>query len=370
MALTPELLESIRNSTCADRLNLMGKTPSFSHPGEVCLTAVDVLELAEAMKANHNIEALVLSYNELGDDSAIAIADMLRKNTTLEKIFFYGNAIGDAGAIAIAEALRENTTLRELTFHYNNIGDEGAIALTHAFSYHPILSRLHLKENPISDAAKAEIESLIIAYNPRNLLSPPFDEKSVALKPLCTRNNVKADELQSLLLGSDCRHSPALWWEIYTHLPAIKDMAANSGAFQTLINPFVEFLATLPVVDLEQPLTLEILTTKQGNWAPIDNPRTWQQWDIVVAALNKSGVYLRSAELLEEDGSPNSLLQCVIARDGVNAIFSKANWQGAPRHEINSVLRALPPEIRKTIPNIHTISAKASVSAVHAIGGA
>ena len=92
-----------------------------------------------------------LSYNNIGDDGAIALAEALENNTALEELSVGNNIIGDTGATALAEALETNIALKTLWLYSNNIGDNGAIALANALTINTVLAELYLSENKIGD---------------------------------------------------------------------------------------------------------------------------------------------------------------------------------------------------------------------------
>lgn len=68
------------------------------------------------------LRQLDLSFNGLGDASAVAFAECIRTNGLLTSLDISHNRIGSEGAMAIAEVLPENKTLVALRMGFNALG--------------------------------------------------------------------------------------------------------------------------------------------------------------------------------------------------------------------------------------------------------
>jgi Ran GTPase-activating protein (RanGAP) involved in mRNA processing and transport len=118
------------------------------------------IALAAALKVNHTIETLNLSWNVIGDEGAIALADALNR-TRIRKLNFHTNNIGDKGAIALAEALKANHALTDLNLSFNLIGVSGVLALADALKVNHMLTRLNLSGNSIGDEGTTVIAKML-----------------------------------------------------------------------------------------------------------------------------------------------------------------------------------------------------------------
>lgn len=142
-ALTPQALEAL--------------APLLTDPA---LTAVDIsgahagdqgIEiLAEALKHNHNLQALGLGDNDIGNAGAAALAAMLAHNDTLTELYLGHNQICNGGAVEVAAALAErNTTLLGVDLSGNEVGADGAAALVSALNRNHKVKTLDLAGNVI-----------------------------------------------------------------------------------------------------------------------------------------------------------------------------------------------------------------------------
>eukprot|EP00435_Cladocopium_sp_Y103_P017417 s2926_g4.t1 len=85
-----------------------------------------VIQLVEAASSHPSLKRLELNYNEMKDEGATAVANMLRSNTKLEILCLHANDIGAIGIEALCRALTENQSLRSIDLRHNVCGDIGA----------------------------------------------------------------------------------------------------------------------------------------------------------------------------------------------------------------------------------------------------
>jgi uncharacterized protein (TIGR02996 family) len=123
-----------------------------------------------------NLSALLLHYNDLGDEAVVALAGSPHL-ARLAELYLSGTGLGDAGVIALARSpylgrltdldLRDNTVgdagatalagarrLGALTTLYlvnNRVGPAGAAALARAPVVMPRLARLYINYNPVEN---------------------------------------------------------------------------------------------------------------------------------------------------------------------------------------------------------------------------
>ena len=83
------------------------------------------------------VTKLVLSDNDLGDESAEQIAACLQSNSTLTHLSLHKNKISDKGGKAMAEAIRSCVSLKTLWLTGNNLSDATRSELTNANAQRP-----------------------------------------------------------------------------------------------------------------------------------------------------------------------------------------------------------------------------------------
>lgn len=109
-----------------EALTLNGNAPErFSHR----VNDTELSTLCKALSSVSTVTEVDLSYNNIGNDGAIAFADLLRKNTSIQFVSLAHNNIGPEGARAIADALMLNMTVVSISLRGNPIDDEGGIAI-------------------------------------------------------------------------------------------------------------------------------------------------------------------------------------------------------------------------------------------------
>eukprot|EP00571_Detonula_confervacea_P009881 CAMPEP_0172301870 /NCGR_PEP_ID=MMETSP1058-20130122/3683_1 /TAXON_ID=83371 /ORGANISM="Detonula confervacea, Strain CCMP 353" /LENGTH=659 /DNA_ID=CAMNT_0013012163 /DNA_START=117 /DNA_END=2096 /DNA_ORIENTATION=+ len=92
------------------------------------------------------IEDLILGYNHLMDEGAIALGNALANNSTLKKLSLNGNvSVTSTGWVAFSSCLaNHNSSLEVLNLRGNNIGDDGVTAFANALVNNTKLTDLDL----------------------------------------------------------------------------------------------------------------------------------------------------------------------------------------------------------------------------------
>ncbi|MDB5840668.1 MAG: hypothetical protein JWQ23_2620 [Herminiimonas sp.] len=125
------------------------------------LNGEKVQNLAYWLKDSPPVERLVLIWQEIGDEGAIAIASALKVNSALKILDLTGNNIGKEGAKALSSALDKNETLTSLNLSSNKIGATGTSELVPGLKKSTTLLALDLSKNRVGDDGAAEVESLL-----------------------------------------------------------------------------------------------------------------------------------------------------------------------------------------------------------------
>eukprot|EP00019_Armaparvus_languidus_P004152 CAMPEP_0168604022 /NCGR_PEP_ID=MMETSP0420-20121227/15064_1 /TAXON_ID=498008 /ORGANISM="Pessonella sp." /LENGTH=292 /DNA_ID=CAMNT_0008643089 /DNA_START=46 /DNA_END=922 /DNA_ORIENTATION=- len=107
---------------------------------ECCL----VLAIAEALKVNTVLTALLLPGNAIGDAGVKHFADVLKVNTTLTSLNVGGNQIGEDGVRDIAKALKVNSTLANIQLTGTVISKVAASCIVDAFKVNATLTSMRL----------------------------------------------------------------------------------------------------------------------------------------------------------------------------------------------------------------------------------
>ncbi len=135
------LASALKENHSLTELNL-----SFNNIG------VEVIKLlAEALKENNSLTQLDLAINQIGAEGIKLIIEALKENNSLTHLDLSLNLIRAEGIKLIIEALRENSSLTHLKLTGNQIGDDGARLLTEALKKNNSLIQVDLSSNFIED---------------------------------------------------------------------------------------------------------------------------------------------------------------------------------------------------------------------------
>lgn len=88
--------------------------------------------LCDALRSNHFLTNLNLSYNALGSHAASVLGAALLDNQCLQRLNLASNCIDCVGAMALSVGLRENSSLREVILDGNPLGEQGIRSLMKA----------------------------------------------------------------------------------------------------------------------------------------------------------------------------------------------------------------------------------------------
>ena len=77
------------------------------------------------------LQHLLLSYNSIGNQGAIALAEALKVNQTLRTLTMKNSGVSDEGLMAIGRALEGNNTLQSLHLFGNNFNNNETGSLFH-----------------------------------------------------------------------------------------------------------------------------------------------------------------------------------------------------------------------------------------------
>jgi hypothetical protein len=85
--------------------------------------------VAEALRENTSVSALLMGADAIGNDGAQAISDLIEHNRALTTVFLGCNQIDEVGARALARALAGNPSVKGLWLKRNALGGAGLLSL-------------------------------------------------------------------------------------------------------------------------------------------------------------------------------------------------------------------------------------------------
>lgn len=88
--------------------------------GAEALASCIILQAKSPSAAGPGLKSLRMSYNQIGDDGAIALAEALTQSSTLLELSLKNNSIRRAGLVKIAESLLVNQTIEAISLFGND----------------------------------------------------------------------------------------------------------------------------------------------------------------------------------------------------------------------------------------------------------
>lgn len=179
---------------------------------------VDFVALAEGLKVNTSLSALILENSKLDDDNLGIIASGLEqaRDIPLVKLYLRSNQVGDQGIDALGPFLQANGTLEKLDFSRNCLSSNGALALFSAFLHNRLtrIRSINLSHNTLRDLD--DVESGI----------EPFLQKNRSLRILNLEgNNLNNESIHALSDGIKNNEYTAME-RLYLGWNAIGDVGA------------------------------------------------------------------------------------------------------------------------------------------------
>ena len=155
--------------------------------------------LCNALKTNHGLTTLALSYNKLDDDSAVSISNMILRNKTLTKLHLGANNFTHNFASYVSVALGKNTTLQFLDLSRNSITSQGIWPLTVALIDNHDLKSIDLRYNKIESNGAGMLSELIAkndSLKSIRLSGNPFGNASITILASKLKENQTIKDLE------------------------------------------------------------------------------------------------------------------------------------------------------------------------------
>ena len=170
--LSGNVLDLIIEQVAADDDDLQEVMLSGKNIGDDGLTW-----LADALSSNSCVESLHLSKNDIGPEGVEALADCLYQNLHLEQIDLSKNRIGNQGAVALARCLQRNHSVTSLDLQDNGIDGEGAASLLYFISKNTTLHSIDLRGNEIPRSTLSEIDRALESKAEHISFSLPLESR-------------------------------------------------------------------------------------------------------------------------------------------------------------------------------------------------
>jgi len=170
--LSGNVLDLIIEQVAADDDDLQEVMLSGKNIGDDGLTW-----LADALSSNSCVESLHLSKNDIGPEGVEALADCLYQNLHIEHIDLKSNRIGNQGAVALARCLQRNHSVTSLDLQDNGIDGEGAASLLYFISKNTTLHSIDLRGNEIPRSTLSEIDRALESKAEHISFSLPLESR-------------------------------------------------------------------------------------------------------------------------------------------------------------------------------------------------
>ena len=123
--------------------------------------------LADALKGNSKIEAILFGTGALGDEGAKHVADLLKENQSIKTVYLGCNYIESKGVGHLASAIKDNPNIHSLWLKRNPIGAAGAKHIAQLLVENQHIRTLDLVNTHIGlEGLSAIVKVLIASQNP------------------------------------------------------------------------------------------------------------------------------------------------------------------------------------------------------------
>ena len=128
---------------CRDDINQL-RTCAFQQ-----IVALDAKKMISSLHILEKVKSIDLENNNVDEDASLELATALYSNNVLEQLWLRGNKLNTAGALYILNSLKYLTTLQALDLSYNNIGSESADGIAAVIDNNPLMNQLWLDGNDL-----------------------------------------------------------------------------------------------------------------------------------------------------------------------------------------------------------------------------
>ncbi|MGB1539932.1 MAG: hypothetical protein ACPG80_03145 [Rickettsiales bacterium] len=250
------------------------------------------------------------------------------------------NAVTAAAMPALVDLIERSPRLLALNISRNPINDEGSKILAPTMEKGTTLAHLDLSMCGLSDPARRAFSRAVMKGGNTNLQEcflPLLND--IEWNRFLEGNKKRGKKLHQHLLGYE--KYPDEWMDIAMHQNSIA-WSCDVNLRKFVAGKYKELCDALPEVDISQPSATEALLVKQGDYSALDNPRTFLDFSNTLTTLNQNGLQLQPDTLLDDAGEPTAIFEKIIKAGKASALFTEANWHGAGKKELHTVLRKVP----------------------------
>jgi len=357
-----------------------------SFPGKLGEQATAAL--AEAMRANGNIQHISLANTLMGSKSIHELAQGIAANPKLETLHLGRCTINEEGATALADALRGKEHLHTVDLNNCGMSDAAMTVLTEALSTCPELRSIDLQGNRVEQQSAEALGKMLMALprveqftisgsglthehfaplakaiphchalvefdagNGKGMTQHGSDLVSKALRQhqgapnlischpggLFVSDFMKANRQRALKANEAIENCNGDFASLRATeigyaadlLPAIRKStgAMRSATKAPHVAKFKDYLDSLPKVDTKQPITAEQLFTKDDSGrCALDSPHNWQRFRQVLAQADDS-VTIDSLQAQNRDGDSFLTVGLMTAPQEVMTALRENNMQ-------------------------------------------
>lgn len=346
---------------------------------KVPLEEAGVRRLAKAMLPNKGMKKLYFSFCDLEEKEIAPLLESVEKLKGLEGLHLNGNEWSQAMHDRIGDTLAQHRNLA-------------------ALGLMPSTQRPHPNhdDSHFADALLGHPHPNLVTMN--GLRAPQINGLLGRNIQLMQENKKTLGMMMSLYedyAATAKEVTPEQLFHIEGQLAALRHSTSSPN---TMI-PYETFLRALPQLTKGEPLTLEGLYTRDAEgFTPLENPLTWREHpelletiaqagnldksdrrtakgtsllqaafeylpaQDVLTTLNRHGMRIDKAMLLDSDDAPKPLLETLIRKGEVGACFTPENWRGGSMDELKALVRALPEETRQYLPSLHGVLYQLQIS--------
>lgn len=328
--------------------------------------------------------------SQLAGDEFEQILDIIRKHKGLKSFesrrMYFSKSQGEA----LAEALKTQSGLQELVMMHGRMDTAAVEPLIDFAAESGKLHRINLSGHQDSDEIARQMEARLVApeYYSLTFAMPATN----ALRTQASANYKRlAKDAHLVKQGDVAVIQPRELWRIEHQWHAIEELA-DGATRETLY-------AQLPSLPDGKIMLDDLFTGDENGFTPLDNPLTWRKHPDLLARLIMQGE-LDETSLSRQTPKQHTILEyavglgdaqtamktlrdnglrlggtwlfqndkliemadILVERGAWREAFSAENWHGAPRAELNAMLKALPDNLRNQIPNRHQLLAQAGAT--------
>lgn len=379
---------------------------------DFALTDETAYSIAEDIRANPTLREFRLSeQDQLSRTAQMELIDAALSCPHLKKLYLRKLNLDAPALKHICEGASQISTLHSLDLSKNdlsqNLGDINAMlgskqnwrllrfmecgldevsitSMARSLGEQPDLCRFHMQMNLDDSKTYPAISEALIATGSTNLLSAIPSERT--LEQYMAANKAKSDDIYRILTTRDDEAPLTVAQNVALtrQLPSIEFLNRHQGGYDTCLN----YLGNIPTWKGNSAEAL-LAPKNYALQCAAENPQTWHNPEKVldaadrpiqafieqrtplgeslldcgiicnprgmVLALNHHQVQLRHDALLDDAGKKTPLFEKMIEQGSQAALFTKSNWKGASPRELQTVLGALTPDERATIPGRHVL---------------